>query len=169
MKRSIKSEEEVHKWGAAKQITFEPDKESMSIISHFEPEGPDFKLMGIWFDTVLSMKRGVTEMCNKLRWKLTTLLRTRSLFDTPTLMIQFKSRILSFVEHRTSAIYHADSTVLDAIDKQYDRFLSSIGDTNNCPGGILSCASERTPRYGNAWGHTPMCTRKGSPTNSRIF
>ena len=32
MKRSIKCQQEVHKWGAAKNITFEPDKGSMSII-----------------------------------------------------------------------------------------------------------------------------------------
>ena len=99
----------------------------MSIISNHEPEGPDFKIMGIWFDTGLSMRRGVTELCNSLRWKLTTLLRTRHLFDTPTLMIQFKSRILSYVEHRTAAIYHVDATILHLIDKQFDRFLSQLG------------------------------------------
>ena len=53
MKNSKKCQTEVHKWGAAKRITFEPSKESMSIVSNHDPEGPDFKLMGIWYDTVL--------------------------------------------------------------------------------------------------------------------
>ena len=103
----------------------------MSIISNHEPEGPSFKLMGITFDTMLSMKEAVIEVTNSLRWKLTTLLRTRKMFDTPTIMIQFKARILSYVEHRTAAIYHADSTVLDPIDRQYERFVSAIGLTKS--------------------------------------
>ena len=73
------------------------------------------------------MKRAEGDLCDSIRWKLTTLLRTGRLFDTPTMMIQFKSRILSYVEHRTAAIYHADVSVLDKVDKQYDRFLAAIG------------------------------------------
>ena len=118
-RKSKQCQANVHAWGAAKQISFEPSKESMSIISNHEPEGPSFKLMGITFDTMLSMKEAVIEVTNSLRWKLTTLLRTRKMFDTPTMMIQFKARILSYVEHRTAAIYHADSTVLDPINRQY--------------------------------------------------
>ena len=129
IKQCKKCQTEIHKWGDAKRITFEPAKESMSIISNHEPEGPDFKLMGIWFDTGLSMRRGITDLCNSLRWKLTTLLRTRHLFDTPTLIIQFKSRILSYVEHRTAAIYHPDATLIKLIDNQFDRFLLQAGIT----------------------------------------
>lgn len=121
----------VHAWGAAKQLSFEPSKESMSIMSNHDPEGPSFKLMGIMFDTMLPMKEAVTEVCSALRWKLTTLLRTRRMFDTPTMVIQFKVRLLSYVEHRTAATYHADSTVIDPIDRQYERFLSAIGLTKS--------------------------------------
>ena len=49
--------------------------------------------------------------------------------DTPGVVIQFRSRILSYVEHRTASIYHSDSTVLDPVEKQYDRFLSELGVT----------------------------------------
>ena len=73
------------------------------------------------------MKRAIADLCTALRWKLTTLFRANRFFDTPSMVIQFKSRILSYVEHRTSAIYHADSTSLGTVDHQYDRFLAGIG------------------------------------------
>ena len=124
---AMKCQEEVHSWGKSRRVTFEPSKESISVISKFEPEGPDFKVMGLWFDTGLSMKRAISDLCTALRWKLTSLFRANRFFDTPSMVIQFKARILSYVEHRTSAIYHADSTALDTIDHQYDRFLAGVG------------------------------------------
>jgi len=130
MRKSVKCQSEVHKWGRAKQITFEPSKESMSVISNHDPVGPDFKLVGMWFDTTLSMKRAVADVCNSFRWKLTKLLRTSKHFDTPTMVLQFKARILGFVEHRTAAIYHADGTALDELDKLYKRCQGSIGMTS---------------------------------------
>ena len=120
-------ETELQKWGEANRVTFEPDKQHMSIISLHEPEGDDFKMMGIWFDTTLNMGRAITEMCNKLRWKITTLLRSNAIFDTKGLIKQFKSRVLSYVECRTAAIYHANATALDAVDRQFNRFLRDIG------------------------------------------
>ena len=49
MKHALKCQMEVHRWGLANQIVFEPTKESMSIISNHEPEGPEFKLVGVVF------------------------------------------------------------------------------------------------------------------------
>ena len=109
-------------WGRAKQITFEPLKESISIISNHDAEGPDFKLMGLWFDTGPSMKRAVNDACNSVRWKI----RTSRVFDIAATMIQFKSRILSYIEHRIAAIYDTDSTVLEPLDKQYYCCLAAI-------------------------------------------
>ena len=40
-------------------------------------------------------------------WKLTTILRARRFHDVPRLAQLYKSKVLSFVEHRTSAVYHA--------------------------------------------------------------
>jgi len=126
-KQTQKCEAELQKWGAANKVTFEPDKQHMSIISLHEPEGEDFKMMGVWFDPKLTMERAITELCNKLRWKVTTLLRAREIFDTRGLIKQFKARILSYVECRTAAIYHANATALDQIDRQYNRFLREVG------------------------------------------
>ena len=57
---------------------------------------------------------------------LQEILRAQKYLDTPSAVIQFKSRILSYVEHRTAAIYHADSIVLEPVDRQYDRFISAM-------------------------------------------
>ena len=127
MKHALKCQMEVHRWGLANQIVFEPTKESMSIISNHEPKGPEFKLMGVVFDPELNMKRAVNDLVNAFKWKLTKLLRAKKYLDTPCAVIQFKSRILSYVEHRTAAIYHSDITLLDAVDRQYDWFLSEVG------------------------------------------
>ena len=45
-------------------------------------------------------------------------------------MIQFKSRILSYIEHRIAAIYDTDSTVLEPLDMQYYCCLAAIHSTN---------------------------------------
>ena len=44
-------------------------------------------------------------------------------------MDQYKARILGYIEFRTAAIYHADKSILDQIEKQFDRFLREIGIT----------------------------------------
>ena len=62
-----------------------------------------------------------------LQWKITSMLRSAKMFDTQGIVKQFKARILSFVECWTAAIYQANATVFDKIDKQYERFLRGIG------------------------------------------
>ena len=118
-----------------------------------------------WFDTALNMKRAVNDVCNSVRWKITSLLRTSRVFDTPATVIQFKSRILSFIEHRTAAVYHADSTVLDPLDAQYDRFLKAIGLGRKDSLLNYSLALLTSARYGNAWRHSPSSVGLGAETN----
>ena len=125
-----KCQDEVHEWGRANQVAFDPAKEYSSIISSTNPEGQDFKILGIWFDTALSMKRVVSELCGKVSWELTSLFRASKLFDIPGLVIQYKARILQYIEYRSPAIYHADATVLAEIDHQYCKFLRGIGITS---------------------------------------
>ena len=119
-KQALKCQAELQMWGRAKQITFEPTKESISIISNHDAERPDFKLMGLWFDTGLSTKSAVNDVCNSFRWQLARFLPTSRVFDTAATMMQFKTRILSYIEHRTAAIYYAESTIPEQYDKQYD-------------------------------------------------
>jgi len=41
---------ELHKWGRANKVTFDPGKESFHVISRRHGEGKDFKLLGVLFD-----------------------------------------------------------------------------------------------------------------------
>ena len=60
---------------------------------------------------------------NQASWKLTTILRTRRFHEVTRLVQVHKSKIPSFVEYRTPAVYHAASTILPGIDAVQRRFL----------------------------------------------
>ena len=51
-----KCQEELHKWGEANQVSFDPMKESKHILSLTESDGASFKVLGLTWDTALSMK-----------------------------------------------------------------------------------------------------------------
>jgi hypothetical protein len=120
---------ELHRWGAANQVSFDPGKESMHILSRTDPYGMDFKLLGIIFDCKLEMENAVRFLTGKVKWKLHMLLRSRKSFRTEDLVIQYKQQVLSYIEYRTPAIYHATKTILSRLDKLQDRFLLELGIT----------------------------------------
>ena len=62
-------------------------------------------------------------------WRIRIILRARRFHSVPELIHLFKSQVLSFVEYRTVAIYHACSTHLENIDKLQHRFLRELGVT----------------------------------------
>ena len=109
---------ELHKWGNANQVGFDATKESKHVLSLKDPLGPEFKLLGVTFDCKLEMESAVRSLTGKVKWKLLMLLRSRRSFHTTDLVIQYKQQVLSFIEYRTPAIYHATRTVLGRLDKQ---------------------------------------------------
>ena len=59
-----------------------------------------FKLLGVPFDTELTMANAVSELVSSAGWKLRTLLRIRR-FDTDAdLIIFYKAHLLSYLEYR---------------------------------------------------------------------
>ena len=108
-----KCQTELHKWRKANQVSFDPAKEFVHIVSHSQPHGDSFKLLGVTFDCKLS----------HASWKLTTILRTRRFHEVTRLVQVYKSKILSFAEYRTPAVYHAARTMLARIDAIQKRFL----------------------------------------------
>ena len=101
-----------------------PVKESAHIVSHAQPLGDSFKWLGIPSDCKLRMDLGVREVVGQASWKLTTILRARRFHEVPQLGQLYKSKVLSFVEYRTPAVYHAAKTTLAGIDVVQTRFLS---------------------------------------------
>ena len=117
----------MHEWGKANQVTFDNTKESFGIMSRTEPEGPDIKLLGIRFDMQLNMEAAVSQLHNAAMWKLRTLLKTKRYYNQREVINLYKSKVLGFIEYRTSAIYHVSLTVLQQIDSVQNKLLSNTG------------------------------------------
>ena len=73
------------------------------------------------------MNEAIALLSQQANWKLRTLLQTRRNFTVDEIMCLFKSRILSYIEYRTPAIYHACSTHLGQIDAILKRLLRTFG------------------------------------------
>ena len=120
-------QQELHKWGAANQVAFDAGKESQHVLSLSDLLGGVFKLLGVTFDTELSMAEAVADLVAAAGWKLRTLLRTRRFYTDADLVVLYKAHLLSFLEYRTPAIYHATRKFLCRLDAVQTRFLKDIG------------------------------------------
>ena len=128
IKKSLDScQQELHKWGAANQAYFDAGKESQHVLSLSDPFGNSFKLLGVPFDPELSMADAISEIVAAAGWKLKTLLRTRRYYTDSDLIVLCKAHLLSYLEYRTPAIYHATRAVLGRLDAVQTRFLKDIG------------------------------------------
>ena len=110
------------------QLSFDPAKESVHVVSHAQPYGDPFKLLGICFDCKLRMDLAVRDVVSQASWELTTILTTRRFHGVSQLVQVYKSKVLSFVEYRTPAVHHAAKTTLAGIDAGEHVFaLSAVG------------------------------------------
>jgi hypothetical protein len=124
-------QQELHSWGRANQVSFDPGKESFHILSTSEGSGKDFKLLGVIFDVLLEMDKAVDEVVMAAGWKLKMLIRTWRFYTDAELIRLYKAHLLSYLEYRTSAIYHAKRKVLEKLDRVQSRFLGDVGVDDN--------------------------------------
>ena len=61
MSEAKKCQTELHKWSKANQVSFDPAKESVHIVSHAQPHGDSLKLLAVTFDCKLRMDLCVRE------------------------------------------------------------------------------------------------------------
>ena len=120
-------QKELHSWGAANQVAFDAAKESRHILSQSDPSGNGFKMLGVTFDEQLTMSEAVGEIVTAAGWKLRTLVRTRRFYTDADLIILYKAHLLSFLEYRTPAVYHATRAILIRLDAAQSKFLRDIG------------------------------------------
>ena len=132
MRMMDKAQTELHKWGAANRVSFDPAKESKHVLSRKDPHGSEFKLLGVIFDCRLYMDVAISTLVGKVRWKIAMLLRSRASFSTEDMVVQYKQQILSVVEYRTGAIYHATTSILRKLDKVQESFLRQLGIDMKC-------------------------------------
>lgn len=125
---NVKScQKELYEWGKANQVKFDLGKESFHIVSSLETYGGNFKLLGISFDTTLSMKDTIEEVVVAAGWKIKMLVRSKRYYTDAELAGLYKAHLLSYLEYRTSAIYHAKREELWRLDRVQKKFLEDIG------------------------------------------
>ena len=120
-------QQELHTWGSANQVAFDASKESQHVLSLSDSMGGTFKLLGVPFDPELSMAGAISELVSAAGWKLRTLLRTRRFYTDSDSIGLYKAHLLSYIEYRTPAIYHATRAVLSRLDAVQSGFLKDIG------------------------------------------
>jgi len=75
------------------------------------------------------MQSAIGSLVGKVKWKIVMLLRSRRSFSTPDLVLQYKQQVLSYIEYRSAAIFHATKTALNRLDRLQDSFLQELGIT----------------------------------------
>ena len=118
---------ELHSWGAANQVEFDPAKESMHVVSHYCPEGPNFKILGLNFDCKLTMGDAIDDLVGEMRWRIKSILRAQRYHTVADMINLYKAKVLSYAEYRTAAIYHSCVSNLEAVDRIQRSFLNEIG------------------------------------------
>ena len=153
----------LHLWGEANQMTFDPAKESKHIVSLTGPEGDNFKIIGSRFDAKLTMTDCIDELRIACRWKLRTLMRTWRYYSTPNLVLLYKSHLRSYVGYRTPEIYHACDSALRTIDRIQESFLEQIGLPKiNALHDFLEWHHFPRERISQSWAwSTGQCSTKG--------
>ena len=124
---ALDCQQETHKWGEANQASFDPEKESIHVVSHRHAEGEDFKVLGVRFDCALAMDTATRELVAEVSWKLRALQRSASYHYDRQLVLLYKARVLGYVEYRTPALYHATDTVLTPLNNLQRNFLRQLG------------------------------------------
>ena len=113
----------MHAWGAANRVVFDASKEYFRILGTRSVHGGTFRLLGIDFDPKLQMCDAIHSCVLDASWRLKSILRTTRFFSDAELILHFKAHVLSYIEYRTPALYHAAATHLLPLDNVLSSFL----------------------------------------------
>ena len=76
------------------------------------------------------MEDAAWELAREAGWKLKTLLKSTKYNSDTRLVDLYKSKLLSYLEYRTAALYHATDTALKPVNAVQERFLRKLGCTD---------------------------------------
>ena len=110
-------------WGAANQVVFEAGKEHTHIIDRKSASRDTFKMLGISFDTKLTMDKACCEIAATGHNRLHNLLRGERFFDNAVRVRLYTTHSWPMFEYATPAIYHAPGFFTHHIDGVQDRIL----------------------------------------------
>ena len=122
----IACQAELHSWGSANQVAFEATKESFHILDSRRPQGDHFKILSVVFDPKLSMHTAVKDLSLEAGWRVKTLLRSSRFYDVKALIRLYKTKILSFLEGATPALFYASPSTLSNLDGIQSWFLQEL-------------------------------------------
>ena len=126
MKELKECQANLHRWGRANQVCFETKKETMHVISKSDPLGENFKILACTFDVKLNMDDEIENLVKIVSWKFRLLLRSKKYYDTTDLIIEYKARVLAYMECRTAAIYHATKTRTNKVNHLQEHFIKEL-------------------------------------------
>ena len=159
-----KCRENVHKWGKANRVSFDPSKEYLVVLHPSAYHGEAFKLLGCMVDTDLAMDSAIDLLLTKIRPKIRAILRTHGYYSVPELITQFKTHIWGLMEANTGGIFHASSYRFAKIDHTQDRFLRELGlSAEQAFMKFNVCPSEASPQYRYIRSTPQTCPRIMSP------
>ena len=117
----------LHDWGCANQVTFDPSKEGMHIVARGSNSEECFGILGVDFDTRLLMRTAVQTVVNEAKWRARAILRSRRYHSVEDMIALYKANVLSYIEYRTAALYHAEEGVLEKLDSIQKCFIQEVG------------------------------------------
>ena len=107
-------------------MKFDASKEHFVILHPQRCAGEPFKLLGCLIDPKLIMKFAIDNIMDRIRPRITALLRTRAHYDVGAMITQFKTHIWGIMEMHSGGIFHAATTHLDRLDDAQCGFLEKI-------------------------------------------
>ena len=116
----------VHRWGKANQVEFDSSKEGFYVLHRLNPTGENFRMLGVLWDTTLSMRPECEEVGKRAFAKVRSLLRLRRYYTTEQLVTQYKAHVLPVLEFPTPAVYHAANSTLEHLDRVQKHFLREL-------------------------------------------
>jgi hypothetical protein len=148
-----KCRQSVHQWGKKNRVLFDAGKEHLAILHPLHADGDAFKLLGLLTDCKLVMNLVIEEMLSRVRPKIAAILRTRTHYDTATLIGQFKTHVWGLMECHNGGIFHASTTLLNKVDGTHRRFLRELKNPRvNSFLAAQFCPAHFAEEYWDPWG-----------------
>ena len=126
MKQMKLCQEEVHQWGKANRVQFDPAKEHFFVLNRKCRGHDNFEILGALFDTKLSMFKEICRLASETSKKMRRLVRVKRYYSIPDLIRLYKAHVLPYAERTTPAIFHSHPNSLAWLYRIQDDFSEEL-------------------------------------------
>ena len=81
-------------------------------------------ILGINFYCRLTMNDAIIDLVGEMRWRVKAIMKAQRFNSVLGMVNLYKAKVLSYVEIRTAAIYHACETALSQLGKPQNHFVA---------------------------------------------